>query len=91
MSSTTINENGDRTIETNNGFQYRNLKDDENSESTTPKTTSMLKIDGKLTNNNNSSIVLSPFSFIVVELIFVWFGFGLVLHPVVYSFVDGES
>jgi hypothetical protein len=55
MSSTTINENGDRTIETNNGFQYRNLKDDENSESTTPKTTSMLKIDGKLTNNNNSS------------------------------------
>jgi hypothetical protein len=30
MSPTTINENGDRTIETNNGFQYRNLKDDEN-------------------------------------------------------------
>jgi hypothetical protein len=55
MSPTTINENGDRTIETNNGFQYKNLKDDENSESTTPKTTSMLKIDGKLTNNNNSS------------------------------------
>jgi hypothetical protein len=44
-----VNENGDRTIETNNGFQYRNQKDDENSESTTPKTTSMLKIDGKLT------------------------------------------
>jgi hypothetical protein len=28
MSPTTINENGDRTIETNNWFQYRNLKDE---------------------------------------------------------------
>jgi hypothetical protein len=27
----------------------------------------------------------------VVGLIFVWFGLGLVLYPVVYSFVDGES
>lgn len=65
-SPTTINENDDRsnksptstrlrTIETNNVLQYRNLEDDVNSECTTPKTTSMLNIDGKLTNNNNSS------------------------------------
>ena len=66
MSPTTINENDDRsnksptstrlrTIETNNVIQYRNLEDAVNSENTTPKTTSMLKLDGKLTNNNNNS------------------------------------